>query len=49
MRCPSVLLTPISNGFYAATSRKSAIGSEGFQPTVAAMTRSLGREAAKTI
>jgi signal transduction histidine kinase len=37
-----VLLNVISNSFYAATKRKSTIGSEGFQPTVAAVTRSLG-------
>jgi signal transduction histidine kinase len=37
-----VLLNLISNGFYAATKRKATIGSEGFQPTVAAVTRSLG-------
>ena len=37
-----VLLNVISNGFYAATQRQSAIGSVGFQPTVAAVTRSLG-------
>jgi two-component system NtrC family sensor kinase len=37
-----VLLNVISNGFYAATQRKSTIGSEGFQPTIAAATRSLG-------
>jgi signal transduction histidine kinase len=37
-----VLLNLISNSFYAATKRKATIGSEGFQPTVAAVTRSLG-------
>ncbi len=37
-----VLLNLISNSFYAATKRKSTVGSEGFQPTVAAVTRSLG-------
>jgi signal transduction histidine kinase len=37
-----VLLNLISNGFYAATRRRGTIGSEGFQPTVAAATRSLG-------
>jgi two-component system, NtrC family, sensor kinase len=36
------LLNLISNGFYAATKRKGTIGSEGFQPTVTAVTRSLG-------
>jgi hypothetical protein len=37
-----VLFNPIPNGFYAATKRKNTIDSEGFQPTVAAVTRSLG-------
>jgi two-component system, NtrC family, sensor kinase len=37
-----VLLNLISNGFYAATKRKATIDSEGFQPTVTAVTRSLG-------
>ena len=37
-----VLLNLISNSFYAATKRKGTAGSEGFQPTVAAVTRSLG-------
>jgi two-component system NtrC family sensor kinase len=37
-----VLLNLISNGFYAATKRKSTAGNEGFQPTVAATTRSFG-------
>jgi GAF domain-containing protein len=36
------LLNLISNSLYAATRRKSTIGSEGFQPTVSAATRSLG-------
>ena len=37
-----VLLNLISNGFYAATKRKTTTGSESFQPTIAAVTRSLG-------
>jgi two-component system, NtrC family, sensor kinase len=37
-----VLLNLISNSFYAATKRKGTAGSEGFQPTVAPATRSLG-------
>ena len=37
-----VLLNLISNGFYAATRPKGKIGSEGFQSTFAAATRSLG-------
>ena len=37
-----VLLNLISNSFYAATKRKGTAGSEGFQPTVTAATRSLG-------
>jgi two-component system NtrC family sensor kinase len=37
-----VLLNLISNSFYAAAKRKGTAGSEGFQPTVAAATRSLG-------
>jgi GAF domain-containing protein len=37
-----VLLNLISNGFYAAIKRKGTIDSEGFEPTVAAITRSLG-------
>ena len=37
-----VLLNLIANGFYAATKRKDTIDTEGFQPTVAAVTRSLG-------
>jgi two-component system, NtrC family, sensor kinase len=36
-----VLLNLIAS-FYAATQRKSAIGNKGFQPTVAAATRSIG-------
>ena len=37
-----VLFNLIPNGFYAATKRKNTIDSEGFQPTAAAVTRSLG-------
>ena len=37
-----VLLNLISNGFYAATKHKVAVAGEDFQPTVAAMTKSLG-------
>jgi signal transduction histidine kinase len=37
-----VLLNLISNGFYAATKHKGAVAGEDFQPTVAAMTKSLG-------
>jgi two-component system, NtrC family, sensor kinase len=37
-----VLLNLISNAFYAATKRKGLIGDEGFQPAVAALTRSRG-------
>jgi two-component system, NtrC family, sensor kinase len=37
-----VLLNVISNGFYAVTKQRGTIGSEGFQPTVAAVTKSLG-------
>jgi two-component system, NtrC family, sensor kinase len=37
-----VLLNLIANGFYAAIKRKGTIGSQGYEPTVAAMTRSLG-------
>jgi signal transduction histidine kinase len=37
-----VLLNLISNGFYAASQRKGTIGGDGFQPTIAAVTRSLG-------
>jgi signal transduction histidine kinase len=37
-----VLLNLISNGFYAVTKRKGTVGSDGFQPTVAAVTKSLG-------
>ena len=37
-----VLLNLISNGFYAATKRKGEIGSDGFEPTLAATTKNLG-------
>jgi signal transduction histidine kinase len=37
-----VLLNLISNGFYAATKRKAQTGNDGYEPTVAASTRSLG-------
>ena len=36
-----VLLNIISNGFYAATKRKAEVG-EGFEPTLAAVTKNLG-------
>jgi two-component system NtrC family sensor kinase len=37
-----VLLNLISNGFYAATKRKAELGSDGFEPTLFAGTKSLG-------
>jgi signal transduction histidine kinase len=37
-----VLLNLISNGFYAATKRKTQAGSDGYEPTLCASTRSLG-------
>jgi two-component system, NtrC family, sensor kinase len=37
-----VLLNLISNGFYAATKRKTQAGSDGYEPTLMASTRSLG-------
>ena len=37
-----VLLNLISNGFYAATKRKAQADSHGYEPTLAAGTRSLG-------
>jgi two-component system NtrC family sensor kinase len=37
-----VLLNLISNGFYAATKRKETVENEGFEPSVAAVTRSFG-------
>jgi PAS domain S-box-containing protein len=36
------LLNLISNGFYAATTRKAQAGGDGYEPTLAASTRSLG-------
>jgi GAF domain-containing protein len=36
------LLNLISNGFYAASTRKAQAGSDGYEPTLAASTRSLG-------
>jgi GAF domain-containing protein len=37
-----VLLNLISNGFYAATKRKAQAGNDGYEPTLAASTKSLG-------
>jgi two-component system, NtrC family, sensor kinase len=37
-----VLLNLIANGFYAATKRKTQAGSDGYEPTLSAATRSLG-------
>jgi GAF domain-containing protein len=37
-----VLLNLISNGFYAATKRKALDGADGYEPTLAAATKSLG-------
>jgi signal transduction histidine kinase len=37
-----VLLNLISNGFYAATKRKTQADHDGYEPTLAASTRSLG-------
>jgi signal transduction histidine kinase len=37
-----VLLNLISNGFYAATKRKTQAGADGFEPVLAATTKSLG-------
>ena len=37
-----VLHNLISNGFYAATRRKAQAGSDGYEPTLAASTKSLG-------
>ena len=36
------LLNVISNGFYAATTRKAQAGSDGYKPLLAASTKSLG-------
>ena len=38
------LLNLIANGFYAATKRKIQAGSDGYEPTLSASTRSLGDE-----
>jgi signal transduction histidine kinase len=37
-----VLLNLISNGFYAASKKKEVAGRDGFEPSLSAMTRSLG-------
>ena len=37
-----VLLNLIANGFYAATKRQGQEGANGFEPTIAAATKSLG-------
>src|SRR5262245_40864862 len=37
-----VLLNLISNGFYAATKRRSEVDGDGYEPTLVASTRSLG-------
>jgi two-component system NtrC family sensor kinase len=37
-----VLLNLIANGFYAATKRKTQAGSDGYEPILAASTKSLG-------
>jgi len=37
-----VLLNLISNGFYAATKRKTQENSDGYEPTLAAATKNLG-------
>jgi two-component system, NtrC family, sensor kinase len=37
-----VLLNLIANGFYAATKRKAQAGNDGYEPTLAVSTRSLG-------
>jgi two-component system NtrC family sensor kinase len=44
-----VLLNLISNGFYAATNRKGRADRDGFEPTVAAATKSLGDRVEITI
>ena len=41
-RSRRVLLNLISNGFYAATKRKALAISDGYEPTLAAATKSLG-------
>jgi signal transduction histidine kinase len=37
-----VLLNLISNGFYAATTRKTQMDSDGYEPTLSAATKNLG-------
>jgi GAF domain-containing protein len=37
-----VLLNLISNGFYAATKRKTTAGNDGYEPTLSASTKNLG-------
>ena len=37
-----MLLNLIANGFYAATKRQGQEGANGFEPTIAAATKSLG-------
>jgi signal transduction histidine kinase len=37
-----VLLNLVTNGFYAATKRKAEFGGDGFEPTLIAVTKSLG-------
>jgi two-component system NtrC family sensor kinase len=44
-----VLLNLISNGFYAATKRKTQASSDGYEPTLSASTRSLGDQVEITI
>src|SRR6201987_5426470 len=39
-----VLLNLISNGFYAATKRKAQANSDGYEPTLAAATKTLGNQ-----
>ena len=43
------LLNLISNGFYAATKRKSDTGGAGYEPTLAAATKNLGNSVEITI
>jgi GAF domain-containing protein/anti-sigma regulatory factor (Ser/Thr protein kinase) len=43
------LLNLISNGFYAAMKRKTQAGNDGYEPTLAASTRSLGDQVEITI
>jgi two-component system, NtrC family, sensor kinase len=44
-----VLLNLISNGFYAATKRKAQANSDGYEPTLAAATKTLGDRVEITI